>query len=100
MGTVCSARYHLADNHQMPPPEPAFVPASDDPLTIAMQPPGDETPEDRQTREKNEMAALLRSETIDEYLKLSGQQAKLRLNVTRLLLLGVSPFIQLLITTS
>jgi guanine nucleotide-binding protein alpha-1 subunit len=63
--------------------------ASDDPLAIAMQPPPDESPEQRQDREKNEVVARLRSETIDEYLKLSSKKPK----VIKLLLLGLSSFL-------
>jgi guanine nucleotide-binding protein alpha-1 subunit len=65
---------------------PSPPPASDDPLTIAVQPPPDESPAQRQEREKNETAAEVRSGRIDEYLKLSGKKAK----VTKLLLLGLS----------
>ena len=57
---------------------------SDDPLTVAMQPPPDETLEELQAREENEIAAKLRSENIDQYLKLSIKRDK----VTKLLLLG------------
>lgn len=73
------------------PLEPTFVPATDDPLTRALQPSPDELPEERQARESSEMAAKLRSESIDEYLKLSSNRAK----VTKLLLLGLSAFLRL-----
>lgn len=71
------------------PPELAsvFSTASEDPLTIAIQPSPHESPEERQERENNEAAATLRSERIDEYLKLS-KKAK----ATKLLLLGPSAF--------
>jgi hypothetical protein len=69
-------------------PDPTSVSMSDDPLTVAMQPPPDETLEERQAREKNEVAAKLRSESIDQYLKLSGKQDKF----TKLLVLGTSVF--------
>ena len=53
-----------------------------------MQPSPNESPEERQERENVEAAAKLRSESIDEYLKLTGKKHKL----TKLLLLGPSPF--------
>jgi len=71
------------------PPDPTSTSTSDDdPLTAAMQPPPDETLEEQQAREKDEVAAKLRSESIDQYLKLSGKQDK----VTKLLMLGLSVF--------
>jgi hypothetical protein len=78
------------------PPEPTSlsVSAPDDPLTIAMQPSPNESPEERKAREMNETAAKLRSDTIDEYLK-GFKKAK----VTKLLLLGLSAFLHLLLTT-
>jgi len=71
------------------PPELSslFESPSEDPLTVALQPSPDEPPEERQQRENNEAAAKLRSETIEEFLKLSGKKAKA---ATKLLLLGSS----------
>ena len=60
---------------------------SEDPLTTAIQPPPNESPEERQERLKNEAAAKLWSDTIDEYLKSSAKKAKA---TTKLLLLGPS----------
>lgn len=71
------------------PPNPTSVSVSDDPLTIALQPAPDETLEERQAREKNERAAKLRSESIDQYLGLSNNKQE---KVTKLLLLGLSAF--------
>ena len=53
---------------------------------MAMQPPPNESLQERQEREKNEAAATLRSESIDEYLRGSGKKSK----PTKLLLLGSS----------
>lgn len=58
---------------------------SEDPLTTAIQPPPNESPQERQERLKNEAAAQLRSDNIDEFLKSSGKKAK---TATKLLLLG------------
>jgi hypothetical protein len=72
----------------MPPQSPSVFPsASDDPLTLALQPPPNESPEERQEREKNEAAAKLRSDTIDDYLKTVGSK---KAKATKLLLLGSS----------
>ena len=67
-------------------PDRTSVSMSGDPFTIIMQPPPDETLEELQVREENEKAAKLRSENIDQYLKLSIKRDK----VTKLLLLGLS----------
>ena len=74
----------------MPPDSTSMSTSDDDPLTVAMQPPPDETLEERQAREKNEVAATLRSESIDQYLKpsISGKQH----NVIKLLVLGLPVF--------
>ena len=71
--------------------EPAMVFSfpSEDPLTTAMRPSPNESPEERHEREKNEAAAKLRSDTIDEYLKTSGKKAKATIKI---LLLGSSSF--------
>jgi len=65
--------------------DPTSVSASDDPLTVAMRPPPGESLKERQAREKNEIAAKLRSESIGQYLELSGNQSR----VIKLLLLGL-----------
>jgi hypothetical protein len=81
---ICSPPHHLK---QMPP-ERALVSRypSEDPLTTAIQPPPNESPEERREREKNEAAAKLRSDIIDDFLRISGKKSK----ATKLLLLGSS----------
>ena len=66
--------------------EPISASGSDDPLALALQPPPNESLEERQARESGEMAAKLRSESIDEYLKLSRKRDK----DIKVLLLGLS----------
>ena len=66
--------------------EPISASGSDDPLALALQPPPNESLEERRARESGEMAAKLRSESIDEYLKLSRKRDK----DIKVLLLGLS----------
>ncbi|KAF8520924.1 G-alpha-domain-containing protein [Hysterangium stoloniferum] len=64
-------------------------PASPDPITVALQPPANETPEQRAEREAREQEALRVSNAIDESLK-AERAAERRKRVVRLLLLGQS----------
>lgn len=64
-------------------------PPSPDPFNLALQPPLDETPEEKAIREAREQEALRISNAIDESLK-AERAAEKRKKVTRLLLLGQS----------
>ena len=60
-----------------------------DPLAAALQPPPNETPEQRQTRLQAEEDARRRSERIDKMLK-ESHKAQQRKQVVKILLLGQS----------
>ena len=60
----------------------------DDPLTLALQPPADETPEQRQVREAAEAEAKRVSDEIDEQIKQERENERRRKRPVKLLLLG------------
>ena len=62
----------------------------DDPLTRALAPPPDETPEQRAERESREHEARIISNKIDEEIKKDRIALKKQKNVIRVLLLGQS----------
>lgn len=61
-----------------------------DPLTLAMAPPPNETPEERRIREKAEADAILVSKRIDAELKSSKAALKKRSEAVQVLVLGQS----------
>lgn len=63
--------------------------SGDDPLTLAMAPPPDETPEQRQVREAAEAEAKRISDEIDEQIHRDREQMKKGKKPVKLLLLGV-----------
>ncbi|PFH48860.1 hypothetical protein AMATHDRAFT_148943 [Amanita thiersii Skay4041] len=65
-------------------------PLDEDPLTLALAPPPDETPEQRQAREAAEAEARRVSDEIDELLKKEREQEKKKKRPVKLLLLGQS----------
>ena len=67
------------------------APPDDDPLTLAIAPPPDETPEQREARLSAEAEARSISERIDEQLKTEkAAQRKRRSQTVKVLLLGQS----------
>ncbi|EKM76630.1 hypothetical protein AGABI1DRAFT_102244 [Agaricus bisporus var. burnettii JB137-S8] len=62
----------------------------DDPLTLAIQPPPDETPEQRQIREAAEAEAKRVSDEIDEQIKKEKELSSKKRKPVKLLLLGQS----------
>jgi len=60
----------------------------DDPLTLALQPPADETPEQRQVREAAEVEAKRVSDEIDEQIKQEKENQERKKRPVKLLLLG------------
>lgn len=60
----------------------------DDPLTLALMPPPDETPEQRQVREAAEAEAKRVSDEIDEQIKRERELERRRKRPVKLLLLG------------
>ncbi|KAL9710697.1 hypothetical protein Ac2012v2_006235 [Leucoagaricus gongylophorus] len=65
-------------------------PPDDDPLTLALQPPPDETPEQRQVREAAEAEAKRVSDEIDEQIKRERENERRKKRPVKLLLLGQS----------
>ena len=63
---------------------------SNDPLTVAIAPPPDESPQQRTDREKREREAQIVSDKIDEGIKKDRIALKKQKNVVRVLLLGQS----------
>jgi guanine nucleotide-binding protein alpha-1 subunit len=63
---------------------------SNDPLTLAIAPPPDESPQQRADREKREREAQIVSDKIDEGIKKDRIALKKQKNVVRVLLLGQS----------
>jgi hypothetical protein len=63
---------------------------SNDPLTLAIAPPPDETPQQRADRERREREAQIISDKIDEGIKKDRLALKKQKNVVRVLLLGQS----------
>ena len=61
-----------------------------DPLTLAMAPPPNETPEQRAKREREEAEAVAVSKRIDAELKLAKIELKRRKDAVQLLVLGQS----------
>ena len=66
------------------------VAQDDDPLTLAMAPPPDETPAERAERERKEHEALQRSRQIDVELKNAKAALKRHKRAIRVLVLGQS----------
>jgi guanine nucleotide-binding protein subunit alpha len=66
-------------------------PADDDPLTLALMPPPDETLEERQVREAAEAEAKRVSDEIDEQIKRERENERRRKRPVKLLLLGEFP---------
>lgn len=64
----------------------------DDPLTLAIQPPPDETPEQRQIREAAEVEAKRVSDEIDEQIKKEKELSSKKRKPVKLLLLGERSF--------
>ncbi|KAF9450753.1 G-alpha-domain-containing protein [Macrolepiota fuliginosa MF-IS2] len=64
--------------------------SDDDPLTLALMPPPDETPEQRQVREAAEAEAKRVSDEIDEQIKRERENERRRKRPVKLLLLGQS----------
>lgn len=62
----------------------------DDPLTILMAPPPDETPEQKIARERQELEARRVSDKIDEGLKAERAAKKKEKYIVKVLLLGQS----------
>jgi guanine nucleotide-binding protein subunit alpha len=62
----------------------------EDPLTLAIAPPPDETPEQRHAREVAEAEARKVSDEIDEQLKREREGEKRKKKPVKLLLLGMS----------
>lgn len=60
----------------------------DDPLTLALMPPPDETPEQRQVREAAEAEAKRVSDEIDEQIKRERELERRKKRPVKLLLLG------------
>lgn len=70
-------------------PTPARPMGSNDPLNRAMQPPPDETPEQRQERLEKETEAQRVSDEIDAQLRQEGKlRTKRKEDLVRILLLG------------
>jgi len=63
-------------------------PTDEDPLTLAIAPPPDETPEQRQAREAEEAEAKRISDEIDDQIRLEREQLKRTKKPVKLLLLG------------
>jgi hypothetical protein len=61
-----------------------------DPLSQAMAPPANETPEERLAREQSEDAARRRSSQIDEEIKAEKSALKKKVKPVQLLVLGQS----------
>ena len=61
-----------------------------DPLTLAIAPPADETPQERTAREEKEKAALQRSHQIDLELKAAKAAMKRHKKAVKVLVLGQS----------
>lgn len=70
-------------------------PTDEDPLTLAIAPPPDETPEQRQAREAEEAEAKRISDGIDDQIRLEREQLKKTKKPVKLLLLGTFPNISL-----
>jgi len=62
----------------------------EDPLTLALAPPIDETPEQRQAREAEEAEAKRVSDEIDEQIRREKENEKKKKKPVKLLLLGAS----------
>lgn len=62
----------------------------DDPLTLAILPPSDETPAERSARERAEAAAKTISDEIDEQIRKERESEKRKRRPVKLLLLGRS----------
>ena len=60
----------------------------EDPLTLAIAPPADETPEQRQAREAAEAEAKRISDEIDEQIRKEREQLRRTKKPVKLLLLG------------
>ncbi len=60
----------------------------EDPLALAIAPPPDETPEQRQAREAEEAEAKRVSDEIDDQIRLEKEQLKRMKKPVKLLLLG------------
>jgi guanine nucleotide-binding protein alpha-1 subunit len=67
-----------------------YPPADDDPLTIAMAPPPDETALQREEREKAEQHARRVSDEIDEQIRNEKAALKRKKRPVKVLLLGQS----------
>lgn len=67
----------------------------DDPLTNAIKPPPDETPEERQRRLRSEQDAKAVSDSIDKELESQRQSERNGLKPVKILLLGESPTLHL-----
>jgi guanine nucleotide-binding protein subunit alpha len=63
----------------------------DDPLTLALQPPEDETPAERSLREHYEAEARRISDEIDEQIRREREAEKKKRRPVKLLLLGAPP---------
>lgn len=63
-------------------------PSEDDPLTLAIAPPPDETPEQRQIREAAEAEAKRVSDEIDEQIRKERELERKKKRPVKLLLLG------------
>lgn len=61
-----------------------------DPLAFLTAPPPNESPDDREEREKREMDAKIVSDSIDEQIKADRAALKRQKDVVRVLLLGQS----------
>lgn len=68
------------------------APGNDDPLTLAIRPPANETPEERAERLQNEERAKQISAAIDLGIKADRAALKQEANAHKILLLGARPF--------
>lgn len=62
----------------------------EDPLTLAIAPPKDESPEEKETREQAEIEARRISEAIDEQIRQERTTLKKKKKPVKVLLLGQS----------
>lgn len=64
--------------------------SSDDPLALALAPPRNETPEEKETRERAELEARRISDGIDEQIRQERAALKKKKKPVKVLLLGQS----------